>query len=72
MTNVTQAGVAGLGDSIGAFERNHAWISSMATHQFGYCQLMNGVHERVGEGNKADEIISIDVLHEVDKLLDRE
>ena len=33
---------------------------------------MNGVHERVGEGNKADEIISIDVLHEVDKLLDRE
>jgi hypothetical protein len=72
VTNVTQAGVSGLGDSVGAYERNRTWISSVATHQFWYSRFIHGVHKRVGEVRKPDEIITIDVLHEVDKILERE
>ena len=72
VTNVTQAGVGGLGDSVGAYERNRTWISSAATHQFWYSRFMHGVHKRVGEVRKPDEIITIDVLHAVDKVLEAE
>jgi hypothetical protein len=72
VTNVTQAGVGGLGDSVGAYERNRTWISSVATHQFWYSRFMNGVHKRVGEVRKPDEIITIEVLHAVDKILEKE
>ena len=72
VTNVTQAGVAGLGDSVGAYERNRTWISNVATHKFWYSRFMHGVHKRVGEVRKPDEIISIDVLHAVDKILEAE
>jgi hypothetical protein len=72
VTNVTQAGVAGLGDSVGAYERNRTWISSVATHQFWYSRFVHGVHKRVGEVRKPDEIITIDVLHAIDKILESE
>ena len=72
VTNITHAGVAGLGDSVGAYERNRTWISSSATHQFWYSRFMHGVHKRVGEVRKPDEIVSIDVLHAVDRILENE
>ena len=72
VTNVSQAGVSGLGDSVGAYERNRTWISGVATHKFWYSRFMHGVHKRVGEVRKPDEIISIDVLHAVDKVLEAE
>ena len=72
VTNVTQAGVAGLGDSVGACERNRTWISNVAAHKFWHSRFMRGVHKRVGEVRKPDEIISIDVLHAVDKILEAE
>jgi hypothetical protein len=72
VTNITQAGVGGLGDSVGAYERNRTWISNVATHQFWYSRFMHGVHKRVGEVRKPDEIITIDVLHAVDKILEME
>jgi hypothetical protein len=34
VTNVTQAGVAGLGYSVGVCNRNGTWISSVVTHQY--------------------------------------
>ena len=42
VTNVTQAGVGGRGDSVGTCERNRTWISSAATHQFWYSRFMHG------------------------------
>ena len=73
VTNVTQAGVGGLGDSVlGAYERNRTWISSVATHQFWYSHFMHGVHKRVGKVRKPDRIITIDVLHAVDKVPEAE
>jgi hypothetical protein len=72
VTNITQAGVSGLGDTIGAYERNRTWISSVATHQFWYSRFMHGVHKRVGEVRKPDEIVTIDVLHAIDKILEGE
>jgi hypothetical protein len=70
VTNVTQAGVSGLGDSVGAYERNRTWISSVSTHKFWYSRFMHGVHKRVGEVRKPDEIITIDVLHAINKTLE--
>ena len=72
VTYVTQAGAGGLGDSVGAYERKWTWISSAATHQFWYSRFMHEVHKRVGEVRKPDEIITIDVLHVVDKILEAE
>jgi hypothetical protein len=71
VTNITQAGVAGLGDSVGACEKNRTWMSSLATHQFWCSRFYHGVHKRVGEVRKPDEIITIDVLHAVDKILEK-
>jgi hypothetical protein len=34
VTNITQAGVAGLKDLMGAHEKIRTWTSSLATHQF--------------------------------------
>jgi hypothetical protein len=45
---------------------------SVATHQFWCSRFMHGVHKRVGEVRKPDKIITIDVLHAVDKTLDKE
>jgi hypothetical protein len=71
VTNITQAGVGGLGNSVGAYERNRTWISTVATHQFWYSRFYHGVHKRVGEVRKPDEIITIDVLHAIDKILEK-
>jgi hypothetical protein len=71
VTNITQAGVGGLGLSVGAYERNRTWISNVSTHQFWYSRFYHGVHKRVGEVRKPDEIITIDVLHAIDKVLER-
>jgi hypothetical protein len=74
VTNITQAGVAGLGDSVGACKKNRMWMSSVATHQFWHSRFYHGVHKRVGEVRKPDKIITkitIDALHAVDKILEK-
>jgi hypothetical protein len=58
----------GLHDVIGAYERNRCWISKVPTFWF-HC-FMVGIHKRVGEIRRQDEALSIDVLHEVDKILE--
>lgn len=45
VTNVTQAGVHGLQDVVGAYERNRMWISGVPTHSFWFTQFMSGVHK---------------------------
>ena len=70
VTNVSQAGAGGLGDVIGAYERNRTWISSVATHQFFYSRFMTGIHKRVGEVVKRDEPITIEVLKYIQDLLE--
>jgi hypothetical protein len=52
ITNVSQASVGGMGDSIGAYEQKKRWISSVATHTFWFERCMEGLHRRVGEIKK--------------------
>jgi hypothetical protein len=44
ITNISQAGVSGLQDSVGAYERKHVWISTVVTHQFWFSRFITGVH----------------------------
>jgi hypothetical protein len=72
ITNATQAGAAGLSQSVGAYEKNRMWISDVVTHSFWFTRFMEGLHKRVGEVRCQDEPISIEVLHAVEKILERE
>jgi hypothetical protein len=72
VTNISQAGLEGLTDSIGAYERKRMWISKVATHQFWFTRFMGGLHKRVGELKKQDEPISIDVLKTAEGILEME
>jgi hypothetical protein len=72
ITNVSQAGVGAMGDSVGAYERKKIWISSVVTHTFWFDRFMTGLHRRVGEIKKQDWPIPIDALHAVDKILEEE
>ena len=72
VTNISQAGVEGLSDSIGAYERKKLWISKVATHSFWFSRFMSGLHKRVGELRKQDEPLSIDVVHAAARILEVE
>jgi hypothetical protein len=72
ITNISQAAVGGLQNSIGAYERKRMWISDSATHQFWFSRFMTGVHKRVGQIRKPDKEVSIDVIHAADRLLNIE
>eukprot|EP00978_Attheya_sp_CCMP212_P029405 scaffold104358_cov48-Attheya_sp.AAC.1 len=72
VTNMSQAGVEGLSDSIGACERKKMWISKVATHSFWFSRFMSGLHKRVGELRKQDEPLSIDVVHAAAHILEVE
>jgi hypothetical protein len=67
--NISQAGVSGLGDAVGAYERKRMWISKVSTHSFWFSRFMTGIHKQVGEIKRQDEPITIDVLHAIDSLL---
>jgi hypothetical protein len=70
VTNVSQAGVSGLGATIGAYEKNRLWISEVPTHSFWFTRFMTGIHWRVGEVRKQDEPITIGVLKVIEDLLE--
>jgi hypothetical protein len=72
VTNATQAGVAGLSEMVGAYEKNRMWISGSVTHSFWFTRFMDGLHKRVGEVRCQDEPISIEVLHELERILERQ
>jgi hypothetical protein len=72
ITNATQAGVSGLSDSVGRYEKSKMWISGVVTHSFWFTCFMEGLHKRVGEVRHQDEPITIEVLHELDRILEAE
>jgi hypothetical protein len=72
VTNISQAGVFGLGELVGAFERRKMWISQVVTHTFWFSRFMSGLHKRVGEIKKRDEAITIDVIHAIEDILHSE
>lgn len=72
LTNISQAGVGGLGNSVGAYERKRMWMSNVISHQFWFSRFMSGIHKRVGQVRKPDKEISIEVLHAADKILEEQ
>jgi hypothetical protein len=70
ITNICQTGSSGLEDVVGAYEKNRCWISKVPTHTFWFHRFMVGIHKRVGEIRRQDEALTIDVLHEVDRILE--
>lgn len=72
ITNASQAGVAGLGETVGAYEKNKMWISNVVTHSFWFSRFMEGLHKRVGESRRQDEPITIEVLKEIEYILEDE
>ena len=72
VTNTSQASVGGLGNSVGAYERNKMWISTSVSHQFWFSRFMVGIHKRVGEVRRQDEAFTIEVIQEVKRLLEVE
>ena len=72
LTNIEQATPNGLGDVIGAYERNRMWISRVPTHSFWFSRFMQGIRKRVGQVVKQDWPIPIDTLHAVQNLLEQE
>jgi hypothetical protein len=72
VTNISQAGVGGLGNSVGAYERNRMFISESVTHKFWFSRFMAGVHKRVGQVRKPDRVLTIDIIHAVDRILETE
>jgi hypothetical protein len=70
VTNISQAAVGGLENSVGAYERNRMFISSSVTHKFWFSRFMGGVHKRVGQVRKPDRVLTIDILHAVDRILE--
>ncbi len=72
VTNISQAAVGGLENSVGAYERNKMFISSSVTHKFWFSRFMGGVHKRVGQVRKPDRVLTIDIIHAVDRILESE
>jgi hypothetical protein len=72
VTNISQASVGGLENSVGAYERKRMWISNAVSHQFWFSRFMTGIHKRVGQVRKPDKEMSIEVLHVADHLLEDE
>jgi hypothetical protein len=72
VTNISQAGVSGLGDVVGAYERERVWISNVPTHSFWYSRFMVGLHKRVGEVRKPDRALTIDEVHAIERILEAE
>jgi hypothetical protein len=72
VTNISQACVGGLGDSVGAYKRNRMFITGVVTHKFWFSRFMLGVHKRVGQIRKPDKEVTIDVFHAADRILEAE
>lgn len=69
LSNICQAGIRGLGDAVGASDKNRTWITQGDTHKFFFVRFATGIHRRVGEEVRRDEPITIGVLREVHTIL---
>ncbi len=48
------------------------WISKVSTHSFWFSWFMTGIHKQVGEIKRQDKPVTINVLHELNKILEIE
>lgn len=71
LTNLHQASVNGLMDSMMSYEVKKVWISNVPTHCFWFSRFMVGLHKRVGEVVKQNWPMPIEVLQYIDRRLDR-
>jgi hypothetical protein len=69
VTNILQVAVGGLENSVGAYEKNWMFILELVTHKFWFSCFMGGVHKRVGRVRKPDRVLTIDIVHAVDRIL---
>jgi hypothetical protein len=72
ITNIIQAGVNGLGDSVGAYQRNKIWVTQVPTQKFWFARFMEGLHKRVREIRMPDKILTIEEVHVIDQMMERE
>lgn len=71
VTNISQAGAAGLSDVIGAYERNRTWISRVPTHSMWFStRFVKGLQRRHGQVIKQDWAPPIEVIHAVESALE--
>jgi hypothetical protein len=66
--NFGHAGIGGLGDAIGAFDKNQTWVTQGDTHKFFFVRFMTGIHRRVGEEVRREEPVTIGVLKEIPRI----
>jgi hypothetical protein len=79
VTNISQAGVFGLGALVRAYKRRKMWISEVVTyssevvtHSFWFSCFMSGLHKHVGEVKTWDEAMTIDIVHAIQDILHSE
>jgi hypothetical protein len=72
ITNIIQAGVEGLGDSVCAYQRNQIWVTRAPTQKFWFSRFMEGLHKRVVEIRMPDRILTIEEVHAIDRMMERE
>jgi hypothetical protein len=71
ITNIIQAGVDGLGDSVGAYQRNNILVTGAPTQKFWFARFMEGLHKRVGYIRMPDRILAIEEVHAIDRMIKR-
>jgi hypothetical protein len=72
VTNILQATVGALEDSVSAYKQNQMFISGVVTHKFWFSHFMFGVQKRVGQVHKPDRVLTIDIIHAVNRILENE
>jgi hypothetical protein len=72
ITNIIQAGVGGLEDSVGAYQRNKIWMTKAATQKCWFSRFLEGLHKSVGEIRMPDKILTIEEVHAIDRTPERE
>lgn len=71
ITNVTRAGVTGLGETVAAHDAAKVYISEVGTHTLWFQRFMEGLKRRTGEVVRQDKAITIEVLQAVMENLEK-
>jgi hypothetical protein len=72
ITNIIQAGVGGLGDSVGGYQCNKIWVTGAPTQKFWFARFMEGLHKRMGEIRMPDKFLSIKEVHTIYRMMEHE
>jgi hypothetical protein len=72
ITNIIQAGVDGLGDLVGAYQRNTIWVTKASTQKYWFSRCMEGLHKHGGEIRMVDKILTIEEVLTIDRMMEQE